>query len=458
MRLAKGFEKHGYWWLQSKPEKKLPGVLKISESGDAELEVIGVFGDEFSDDVNIPRIVGVIEGGKLVTLEKCFYKKKSFAFGVFSKSIVCVNLVLVGVQFKEDESISFSSFIFSVEGLDDWLSITGISVNHDWKNKSASITFKRPEDITIDLPNSIKLSFTFGWTFPSGGITEAKITQKAYIKLEASSLISFHDFTNLIFKLNNFLCLAVDETVTINSATAFSYEVKEKVDEKREFEVPIDVFYSSLPYTDTPPKIQWHKMLFRYGIIAKNLRESLTLWLGNYDKLEPAFNLYFSSKSEARRFSDSRFLSLAQGLETFHRRSSTELVMPPEYFNSIVSNLLSKCPDEKKSWLKGILAHANEIPLRKRLKQMLEPFKPYFGSCNERESLINSIVDTRNYLTHYDPGLENTAATGFDLYKLCIKMECLFQLHFLQLLGFTEDQIKVIVNNNHKLKQNLNEI
>ena len=168
MRIAESFEKHGYWWLPSKPEPKLPGILKISESADAELEILGVFGDKFSYDANIPRIVGIIEDGKLVTLDNCFYKNRNIRFGGISKSVVYAHLVLVGAQFEDDEAIEFSSFMFSVEGLDEWLSITGIKVKHDWEAKSATINFKPPEVIRIKLPKDINLSFRFGWTIPSG--------------------------------------------------------------------------------------------------------------------------------------------------------------------------------------------------------------------------------------------------------------------------------------------------
>ncbi len=53
-----------------------------------------------------------------------------------------VNFVFVGVQYKDDDEITFSSFRFSVEGLDEWLSISRIKVEHDLEAKSASIKFQ----------------------------------------------------------------------------------------------------------------------------------------------------------------------------------------------------------------------------------------------------------------------------------------------------------------------------
>ena len=55
--------------------------------------------------------------------------------------------------------------------------------------------------------------------------------------------------------------------------------------------------------------------------------------------------------------------------------------------------------------------------------------------------MIRRIVNTRNYLTHYDRRLESKAAKDEDLSLLCLKMESPFQLHFLQLIGFSREQI-----------------
>lgn len=459
MRVYKKFEKSGYFWLPIKPDEKLPGTLKISESAEAELEIIGVFGDQigsFNDKPQIERINGLIEGGKLVTLDECFYKKRSINLGGISKSIVHVNFVFVGVQYEDKEEIKFSSFKFSVEGLDEWLSISGIKVEYDWETKSASINFQPPEEIPIKLTEDIDLSFTFGWTLPFfDNVTEVKITQKAYIKLVSKKLLPLQDFIFLTFKLNNFLCFAIDQTVTIDSVIAYSYELKRKIENDKEYEVPIEVYYLSLPFSETIPKVDWHTMLFRYGDVADNLQETLVKWLDAYKRIEPAFNLYFASRSGAHKYIDGKFLSLVQGIETFHRRTSDETVMPDTEFNNIVEALITACPEAKRKWLEGRLKYSNELSLRTRLKQIMKTFKSLYSSGKEQKVLINQIANTRNYLTHYDKSLENKACSGLQLFELCMKMECLFQFHFLKEIGFSEQQIKLIAENNYKLKQKL---
>lgn len=105
--------------------------------------------------------------------------------------------------------------------------------------------------------------------------------------------------------------------------------------------------------------------------------------------------------------------------------------------NELIKDLIENCHEEKRDWLQGKLMFANEIVLRKRIKRLIKPFKYLFGNNRNREKLINRVVDTRNYLTHYDQCLKAKAAEGRDLQILCQKMEVLFQLHFLQLIGFS---------------------
>lgn len=69
--------------------------------------------------------------------------------------------------------------------------------------------------------------------------------------------------------------------------------------------------------------------------------------------------------------------------------------------------------------------------------------------------MIRKIIDTRNYLTHYDEQLKTLAASGIELWALCRKMEAIFQLHLLQVLGFTQEEIMSVFNKNENIKKKL---
>lgn len=466
MRLDEEFKKSGYFWLPSNPEKRIPGTLIIKDGGNIELEVVGLFDDSI-DGINramngsdaLDRIVGHIEKHGLVTLDDCFYKNRNISFGGISKSAVHVNRAFLGVAYEENEVILFNYLRFSVEGIDEWVGRSGIKVEHQFENKSASITYNPPEEVTLNLNNGMKLHITFTWSLPGfPSQKEAKITQKTYFKLSSEQECSLNDFISAAYKITTLLGFAIDKTVCIEKVTAISEAIRRDVGNDKTVPVPISIYYSSLPFSKNRPKIDWHRMLFRFGQIQNDAERIVNNWFDAYEEIDPALNLYFSTKSGAHKYLEGKFLALAQGLETYHRRTSNMKLMNEDAFEELKSALIDQCPEENREWLSGRLCHGNEVSLSRRIKSIIDPFKELLGTSKERNKLIRAIVDTRNYLTHYDESLETVAVKGKELWVLCIKMEAIFQLHLFQILGFTQSEVKSVFDNSHELQQKLKEI
>lgn len=458
MRLSEPMEEKGFFWLPKEPKKQLPGVIRISESRKVTLEVF-CLSDPIqcliSEDQNPNRIVGII-GNEFITLDECTYGDRSLQGNILTSTIYAKR-AFIGSNYGEEEKITFSKIEFSVEGLDEWLPIFDLQGEYNSKDASMngiSIHYSPPKEIKLNLPDGIRLKFIFlSNTYRDR--TKININQKAYISLISEELQSIECFLKLIFKVHNFLRFAIDETVLIDSITGYSNEITQELEEGKNYEVPIEIYYQSPLHSEERLGIHRPDMLFCYKDVADQVEEILTKWLENYDIYEPTFNLYFASVSSSQKYLEWKFLSLAQGIETLHRRSSQEMEMPEEEFRKIKKNVLEVTPNEKREWLAVRLKYVNELSLRKRIKQMIQPFKDLFGNGKERDSFIRKVVDTRNYLTHYDSGLETKAANGEDLWRLCMKLEALFQLHFLRLIGMNIESIKSIVNKNSTLRDKI---
>lgn len=462
MRLSKPIEKPGFFWLPEDTENRVPGILRISESGKVTLEISYFlnfsggktkkfppgFPLEGPENRNLNRVVGIIDND-LITLDECFYKDGNLTGGV-STSTIYANRAFIGANYDEEEKISFSEIRFSIDGLDEWLLVSGFQVEPNRKEngglENVSIHFSPPEEISFNLLGGLELKLIFSWFRSSYNSTEVLINQKAYISLKSKELRPIEYFLDLVSKLHNFLCFAIDKTVSLDSVTGYSSEM---------VETPIKVYYQSIPYSETETEIHWSDMLFIYKEVADQFEEILTKWIENYEIYEPAFNLYFVSVFGGQKYLEGKFLSLAQGIETLHRRSSQEMEMPEEEFIKIKKSVLEVTPSEKQEWLAVRLKYANELSLQKRIKQMIKPFKDLFGNGRERGSFIRKVVDTRNYLTHYDSGIETKAASRESLRDLCMKLEALFQLHFLRLIGMDSESIKSIANKNPTLRHKL---
>ncbi|EXH11285.1 hypothetical protein QM180_16820 [Acinetobacter nosocomialis] len=455
MRIEKKYKKSGYFWLPGQEDKKIHGVLSIVDGGEAELEIIGLFqGNESSEDPDsFDRILGFVEEDGLVTLDNCFYTKTNHAYGGISKSTVYVNRVFCGATWGKDEAITFNTFSFAVDCLDEWMRINGVEVDTDPHNEKTTITYTPSEKRRFELDNGMILEINFAYsTFNS--LTEVSLTQRAYFRLESKEQRELEDFIGISFKITNFMCFAVDDVVSIKNVSATSSDIQKKLGDKQ-YPVPIKIYYASTTYVENISTKNWPRMFFTYRTIENNAQDVFNKWINAYEYLSPAMNLYFSTKVNAQKYVDGKFLALAQGLETYHRRTSQLTLMEPDKFSELVSEILKGCPEEHVEWLQGRLMHGNEINLRKRLKLIIEPFKDYLGTKSQRSKLLKNIVDTRNYLTHYSESLADVAVDGVDLWNLCQKMEAIFNLHFLKVIGFTESEIASVVKNSYPLKQKL---
>lgn len=466
MKLSTSIEESGFFWTPDEPERKFPGILKISESGDINLKITSLssinpgkhlFGDPLATGsmTMFNRIIGITQSG-YITLEGCLRKGGEFRFDGIATVLIDVRTAFIGIGYGEGNDITFSKFCFSVEGLDEWLSISGSWLTHklDEGNRVHGVTidFSIPEEISIDLPDDeMKLKFNFGASYlPS--ITEMKITQKAHIELESEELRCVDDFIEVVNKITLFLRFAIGRVVSITSATGYSRDI---VRGKKNHKVPVDIFFGHGATFEKNIKIDYHNMLLTYKNIQDRIQDVIVNWLRGYRTFESAFNLYFSYEAGAYKSLDGQFLSLVQGLEAMHRRDSQEKTMPSDEFESIKRKVLSIIPESRRSWMEGRIRYANELSLRKRLMKMIEPFRDFYGSNRERNSFIDAVVDMRNHLIHSDSDLSESTSDTKEMYILSMKLQSLFQLHFLKILGMDGKNIEEIVRKNDVLRRNL---
>lgn len=462
MRVKEEFKKSGKFWLPSTPERRIVGTLTIFEGGKIELETIDALHINLNDAFHnnkFERVVGIIDGGDSVTLDDCFYKYSSYGFNPVSKFSICANKIFIGVAYEEGEIASFNKAVFSIEGIDEWVGISGIKAPNPFSDENIIVTYNAPEEISINLHNGMQLFITFSWSSPSlPCLKKAEITQKTYFKLVCTEEKELNEFISVMHKITTLLCFGIDKVVCLDSVEATSNNhYQDFGDTKRN--IPIRMYYSSLPYCEHESKVYPQRMLFTFGQIRDDFERKINNWIDAYEQLYVVFDLYFSTKMEHQKYFDGKFLALAQGLETYHRRICTEKLMPDDSFNNLkklVKDAVVQCSEKQhKEWLNSKLHNGNEIYLGKRLEMIVEPFKELIGNKEQREQITKDIKNTRNYLTHYDESLEAKAVHGIDLYYLCLKMEAILQLHFLDVLGFSIDEIKSIFDSNRELQQKL---
>ena len=465
MQLYEPIETHGYFWLPEDPENKLPGNLFISETGRIRVEVIGLFSDTLTATKNLmggiasetDRILGIVEEGGRVTLKDCLYQPRRLGLsGGLSGSTIIAQLALVGANFDMQEEMAFSEFRISVDGLEEWLFISGIQIEQDFEDRSGSISYRLPDEIPISLPDGVDLEINFALSFPevSFPVTRAGVTQETRMHLTSDEPKSMEFGLSLARKLSNFLSLALDQSVSFRSIEVLSGpDFGNALAGPTQ---PVKVYGQFIPMAERESPIRWHDILFKYSEVEGRLEELLAAWLQNYADLEPVLNLYFSNKSNTFQYLDVKCVHLAQAIEALHRVTNPERkAILEQEFEVIQETLLRCCPQKHRDWLEGKLMYANEPSLAQRVREMIEPFKHWLGNKKRRKRFIREVVETRNYYTHFSGGRKQAATSVTELQELHDKLDTLFQISLLRQIGFGDEHIESLLQNSGRLRRKI---
>ncbi len=326
MRIKEEFKQLGNFWHSSTPREKVPGTLSISDGGTVELEIVHQF-DRRPPFGGIglghggKRIVGQLANSKIVTLDDCFYKSIGGSLSV-SKSVIRVGRVFTGIGYDEAEIPHFDSLTFSVEGIDEWVGITGINVDYLHEEHTPTISYHRPETISLNLGDGMQLLITFGLGTRITHIKEAGISQKTYFTLTSQDARKLDDFISVVRKITHFLCFAMDQVVSLDSMSAAVDNLHQDLGRDPAGPVQVDIYYPSWPYSKDEPEIQQHEILFGFEQIQSDAERVISNWIAAYEKINPTFDLYFSTQI-GQPYLTVKFLTLVQGLEAYHHREKS---------------------------------------------------------------------------------------------------------------------------------------
>ena len=435
MTISEPLEEAGFFWLPDNPERRVPGFLRVSQWGAPTLETISLsdtfvidrsFGDPWigGDPINFERIIGITKSGP-VTLDDCKERSGEARLGRLSTSHLDASRLFVGVGYGRDSEIAFSELRFSIQGLDEWLGISGIEVvRHE--STSGFVHFARPDPIKLRVSDEICLEFNFSGSFPWGfNVKEARISQKAHISLISSTEKPLDDFLSLAHKIRDFFSFVTTRTAFIDSLTGYSNEVMQKGRETS-WRVPVGIHYRSSPTADVLPEHRPQDMLFAFSDVEEDIENVFTKWIENYDSHESVFKRYFLLDLDNTMDLERRFCLLSEGMAAIHKSLFAEK------------------------------AHTKDGPVTKdRLREMMKPFERFFGTDEELDGFIGNVVEARNYFVHLHRRDGDFVPNTEELFEMNSKLEALYQLFLLRSLGIEEAHLDRIAKENRRLRGNL---
>jgi len=148
-----------------------------------------------------------------------------------------------------------------------------------------------------------------------------------------------------------------------------------------------------------------------------------------------------------------------QALESFHRVTKGGKYLSNDEWKPFRATLANAIPAELDSGhresLRSRIKYGNEYSLRKRIGELLEGLNEITLSrlSPTDKYFTGIIVDTRNYLTHYDDELKDVALKNADLYWANQRLRILISLLLLKEIGIPEKLIFDSMIENYKIRQ-----
>ncbi len=454
--LIKPFEIQGYWWLPEKADRKIPGTVKFSGTKII-LELLGTFIElqEFQSISKIDVILGVSINGKELTLHKCTPGKFNLNVpGISETTFHAINL-FVGVHFQNSDEIKFKSMLVEYSEVDEWLGLSGFDadITKLISEKEFQLTHKRIPEIEFQISDNVQVVMGFGLTIDTNIIGQKKysLIQYSQIELDFNPESSVDESFSILHDIQNFFTLATLASVHTIRITAKSEKNKKITQQKTEYP-EIEVFKSHRDPIEINDSQARQFMLFSYKDIHENIENIFKKWFENKKTLQPIYNLYFELIYNKHLATETKFLILAQAVESYHRRVSDETQTDTESYNSKLTEILDAIPETYREWLSGQLTYSNELTLRQRLKKLLEEFPFVLDEQSLKQNkFIQYVIDHRNYLTHYDKN--TTLEIDYNaMFYVSQRLAVLLESALLKELGFSIEKIRELVQKSKDIK------
>jgi hypothetical protein len=449
------FETTGRWWLPGRDSDQVAGTLRFEPDDQPTLQIVGTFreGHLFSAaSEEIPIILGAADG-KAITLYQCHESQIRTVGFEEPMSTYRARFAFIGTHVESTEAALFDAVAVGYSNLDHWARRSGMSFSLP-KDGSVrlEIQYSPLDPLEITLGDGSKVSVLSEFSTAGDWISSVSLHHRTLLGVKPPIAQSIDDYLNgICWYLQTLVTLGVGkpQAITCLKARHASEQGTHATSTEGErFET--EVLFAQYQRKDGPaPHVL--EMLFSLGDLGDALESTVSRWVSRGEELRPIYSLYFGTLFNPSMYVEQRFLSMVQAVESYHRRVYGGRYLDDVLFKRVYDALIAAIPPTNneafKSALKGRLKYHNELALRKRLQDLLEkhgelaaPVLP--GST----AFVSEVVDTRNYLTHFDQALKTVAKTGsVELFNLTERLKVLLETCFLLELGLSSSIVKTMI-------------
>ncbi|WP_353199482.1 HEPN domain-containing protein [Sandarakinorhabdus sp.] len=435
----------GVWWLPSDPTKTVGGVLSFDPVIGYSLQLIGSFNSS-SINGNVGTIFGLTKESKLFSLFNCMINGLNIGFPGFSSTNFFVGSTLFGDHIEGLDSKFIDRCSLDIFNSSKVFGVAQIPA--DYHDNQLNISLPAMDEISLYELDDLKFAISRYFDYKSNLNTSVQINSLSYLTIKYAKPVSLNQIINDSTSLREMCCICAANFLPIKSIQCVRNpdgDVSKRRASRYYFRSILDDFQKSESDKATA--------VISLNEICLLNSNAIGDWISTRERFASVMSLYFSLNSTGKKFLEDRFLSTVQALEVFSRRLNN-ISIDKAYYKSQRKLFQDSFPSngdpliaEK---LRGALAYAHEPSLASRLIQIFSEIEDdiEFMKFTNNKKFLRSIVDTRNYLTHYDKNDKSEILKGDDLFYTTRCLLALLNAIILREIGLPLNNSLELMNKN----------
>ena len=426
----------GEWFYPNDKDKRIHGILVISENNQIMLTLTGEIEDLNS--LGPQKIINGIESkGKLITLIDCM--QTGAYFNTEGKPIInyIVYMMITGAHYNSIENIKIKTFKSNYTDLSKWISVNPFDFEYN-KDNDGFVVKCNFESMKIYDIKDFKFIIKSGYPTECNLYDKLTILRKPYVEFELKERKNILESIEIAKHFGNLLTMCIGKRVSYYDTEFID------VDDNR-----INIIFNKMTIT-RETDIDRDEIFITYNTVKDNFEDMLQQWYKDKEKLQPIINSLVEVIGEDTFKIPITFMKVIQAVEAFSRRMRNNDVIDEEEHNNRINRILSVIKNEDdKIWLSDILKYSNEPPLPKRLKNLLKELD-FLVKTNskEKDKLCWKISKTRNYYTHFDESNKEQIMNIDEIFRFTRYIQLALRILILIDLGISQESIKKSIINN----------
>lgn len=441
----------GLWWLPDRVDHPVSGVLVHDPDDGASLKLMGTL-SELNQEAfagvgeSYPVVHGITKSGRAITLVSALRQQLQINAPGIPNETVLAEAVLIGGHFEDRAQRAFTESWVRFDEIEAWL---------DHRPFHLELHDRRTMALTVAAPGETVLATTadFDVLSSSSFKTEAREVRSTRFAATVESMVGVRSaepqslgwHLERLNQLETLASLCFGRRLPRRSVRVLAPLGSE--DSGEPDSVKVDVLARFFRDQRRGRTKRQNSPLLTLPNLMEGGGDPIGRWLSLYDQLRPVMDLFFRAIDDRTTFSEVTFQLTAQALEVYDRLSHPGGLVETADYEAVRGALLAAIPSDAppalRDKLKGVLEFGNEYNLRQRVRRVVDGLKSDLGATplGIDKGFVDRMVATRNYYTHFSPGLRSKIWKSSDVYRGAQRLNGLLIVLLLSELGVAPTRV-----------------